>query len=64
MINNPNILSAVMDLRRANLAIKQAKEMLMFELPENVASEIHFYGMKANVSQDYAEIVKLLTEKN
>ena len=64
MINNPRILAAIKNLKQANLAVKHAKEMLMFELPDNVAGEIHFNSSKPNVSSEYAEIVKLLTEKN
>lgn len=52
--------AALKDLKRARLLVKQAKERLVAELPESVASEIHYNGAHAQVSAEYAPVFDAL----
>lgn len=55
-------VEAMKALKRARLAVRHAEERLIAELPDNVASELHYNGHHANVPAEYAKVKKLMLE--
>jgi hypothetical protein len=57
-----SVTNAALDLRRALLAVCQARERLLFELPEQMRRDIDWRGYSALVPNEYEPIRKLIME--
>lgn len=56
--------AALADLRRARLAVKHARERLKAELPDEIASSIHYNGAHAQVPPEYVPVRDALTMRS
>lgn len=54
------IPAAILDVKRALLALNFAKERLRLELPESLISELHYNGRNATIPEQYRAAVEIL----